>query len=393
MMDTQYKMKNSIHLKKIAALVLATTLAAAGTIAIVPGGTSSVYAATTSQKVNKSVVNVQVEGKAVATQGMLSKAGKTLVPLKDAAKALGATVTYDAKTHNVIVTKGKQTSSYMIYSDADTDNLFVTLNGGTLGASYDGQVVKGVSYVEAKSLSEPFGYRTVWNKATNTVNFTTVGINNVTVTPTKLADPIQNKYTTVNVIYPVVSGLENEAAQTAINKAIKSHFDQYLAGMKKQVEEAGAPYSKDLSYEIDGGYQVTYNQNGVISFLLTDYQFLGGAHGDNILTGMTFSLKDGKAIKLDDLLKSNASYRQELKKMLQADIKKQSNEWGYSLEQFNDLSKDSSSYLNNYYLTDSGFNIFFQKYDIAPGAAGNPEFNFTFGQVLKAGVNPLKDFK
>ncbi len=75
-MDTQYKMKNSTHLKKIAALVLATTLAAAGTIAILPGSTASVYAATTSQKVNKSVVHVQVEGKAVATQGMLSKAGK-----------------------------------------------------------------------------------------------------------------------------------------------------------------------------------------------------------------------------------------------------------------------------------------------------------------------------
>ncbi len=392
-MDKQYTLKNTTYLKKLSALVLAATMAAAGTVAILPGSTNSVYAAAASQKVNKAVVHVQVEGKAVATQGMLSKAGKTLVPLKDAAKALGATVTYDAKTHNVIVTKGKQSAAYTIYNDINTDNVFAAFNGGALGESYDGQIVKGVSYVEAKALSEPFGYRTVWNKATSTVNFTTVGVNAVTVTPTKLADPIQNKYTTVNVVYPVVSGLDNEAAQTAINKALKDHFDKYLAGMKKQVEEAGTPYSKDLSYEIDGGYKVSYNQNGVISFLLTDYQFLGGAHGDNILTGMTFSLKDGKALKLDDLLKSNASYRQDIKKMLQADIKKQSDEMGYSLEQFNDLSKNSSSYLNNYYLTDSGFTVFFQKYDIAPGAAGNPEFNFTFSQLLKSGVNPLKDFK
>ncbi len=392
-MDKQYTLKNTTYLKKLSALVLAATMAAAGTVAILPGSTHSVYAAAASQKVNKAVVHVQVEGKAVATQGMLSKAGKTLVPLKDAAKALGATVTYDAKTHNVVVTKGKQSAAYTIYNDINTDNVFAAFNGGALGESYDGQIVKGVSYVEAKALSEPFGYRTVWNKATSTVNFTTVGVNAVTVTPTKLADPIQNKYTTVNVVYPVVSGLDNEAAQTAINKALKDHFDKYLAGMKKQVEEAGTPYSKDLSYEIDGGYKVSYNQNGVISFLLTDYQFLGGAHGDNILTGMTFSLKDGKALKLDDLLKSNASYRQDIKKMLQADIKKQSDEMGYSLEQFNDLSKNSSSYLNNYYLTDSGFTVFFQKYDIAPGAAGNPEFNFTFSQLLKSGVNPLKDFK
>ncbi len=392
-MDKQYTMKNTHYLKKISALVLATTMAAAGTVAILPGSTASVYAAAASQKVDKSVVHVQVEGKAVATQGMLSKDGKTLVPLKDAAKALGATVTYDAKTHNIVVTKGKQTSSYLIYSEENVQSALVTFNGGALREGYDGQVVKGVSYVEAKALSGPFGYRIVWNKATNTVNFTTAGINNVTVIPTKLADPIKNKYTTVNVVYPVVTGLENEAAQTAINKALKAHFDQYLTGMKKQVEEAGVPYSKDLSYEIDGGYKVTYNQNGVISFLLTDYQFLGGAHGDDILTGMTFSLKDGKAVKLDDLLKSNASYRQDIKKLLQADIKKQSDLMGYSLEQFNDLSKNSSSYLNNYYLTDNGFTVFFQKYDIAPGASGTPEFNFTFGQLLKSGTNPLKDFK
>lgn len=151
-MDKQYTLKNTTYLKKLSALVLAATMAAAGTVAILPGSTNSVYAAAASQKVNKAVVHVQVEGKAVATQGMLSKSGKTLVPLKDAAKALGATVTYDAKTHNVIVTKGKQSAAYTIYNDINTDNVFAAFNGGALGESYDGQIVKGVSYVEAKAL-------------------------------------------------------------------------------------------------------------------------------------------------------------------------------------------------------------------------------------------------
>ncbi|WP_411348659.1 PdaC/SigV domain-containing protein [Paenibacillus sp. WLX2291] len=391
-MDKCYK-GNTMHLQKLAAVVLASSLAAVGTVAVLPGTPSVAQAATTGASTSKSAIHVQVEGKAVSTQGLLSKTGKTLVPLKDAAKAFGASVTYDAKTHQVTVKKDKASATYEVYSETGDNGVFVSFNGGTIGDSYDGQVIKGVSYVEIKALSEPFGYRALWNNSTHTVNLTQAGINNVTVTPTTWNAKAGNDYTNINIVYPVVSGLDNTAAQTAINKALKAHFDEFLAAVQKQAKEFGAPTNKDMSYEIDGGYKVTYNQNGVISFLLTDYQFLGGAHGDDILTGMTFSLKDGKPVKLDDLLKSNTSYRQDLKKLLQADIRKHADDMGVSLEQFNDLSKSSSKYLDNYYLTDSGFNVFFQKYDIAPGAAGNPEFEFTFSQLLKSDSNPLSSYK
>ncbi|MCL9663481.1 DUF4163 domain-containing protein [Paenibacillus hunanensis] len=393
-MNTSYSLKNTSYLKKTAALVLAATLATAGTIAILPGSTGSAYAATASSKTNPSIVNVQIEGKAISTQGILGPTGKTLVPLKEAAKALGATVTYDTKTRTVIVSKGKQISSYLMYTDGGAkDNLFVTFNSSALGDTFDGQVIKGTTYVEAKALSEPFGYRTVWTKATNTVNFTTAGMNAITITPTKLADSIDNEYTDVSVLYPVISGLDNEAAQTKINAALKAYVDQSIATTKKQIEEAGKPDSPNLQYEVDSGYKVSYNQNGVISFLLYDYGYLGGAHGGETLTGMTFSLKDGKAIKLDDLLKSNASYRQDIKELLQNEIKKQGGAEDGTLDSFNDLSHNSSAYLNNYYLTDRGFTIFFQQYAIAPYAAGTPEFSFTFNQLLKAGTNPLKAYQ
>ncbi|MEW4370960.1 PdaC/SigV domain-containing protein [Paenibacillus kandeliae] len=392
-MNKFYKLNNTTHLKKLAAIVLASSLAAVGTVAVLPGNATVAQAATTSTTASKSAIHVQVEGKAVATQGMLSKTGKTLVPLKDAAKAFGASVTYDAKTHSVIVKKGKLSATYQVYSGSDDNSVYVSFNGGTVGDNYDGQVVKGVSYVEIKALSEPFGYRALWNNATRTVNLTQAGMNDVTVTPTTLNAKAGNDYTDISIVYPVVSGLDNATAQTAINKALKAHFDQYLAAVQKQAKELGAPTSKNMRYEIDGGYKMTYNQNGVISFLLTDYQYLGGAHGDDVLTGMTFSLKDGKLLKLDDLLKSNTNYRQDLKKLLQADIRKHADDMGVSLEQFNDLSKSSSKYLENFYLTASGFNVFFQKYDIAPGAAGNPEFEFTFSQLLKSGSNPLSSYK
>ncbi|WP_046216266.1 PdaC/SigV domain-containing protein [Paenibacillus wulumuqiensis] len=388
-MDKYQNMKNTTYLKKLSAIVLATSLTAAGTATTLPLTQSSAYAASTSSS-TKSVINVQVEGKAISAKGMLSKSGSTLLPLKDIAKTVGATITYDSKAHTATITKGKNKVSYDLN---DKDSVFVRLNGSAVGDSYDASVVKGTTYVAIKAVTEPFGYRALWNNSTRTVNVTAAGMNDVEVTGAKLESSIQNKYTNVNIVYPVVSGVENEAAQTAINKALKAHYDKFLTTMQKQVKEAGAPTNKDMFYEIDGGYKVTYNRNGVISFLLTDYQYLGGAHGDNILTGMTFSLKDGKAIQLSDLLKSNKNYSQDIQKLIQTHIKKNANTEGLSLEQFNDLSKKSSEYLDNYYLTDSGFTIFFQKYDIAPGAAGNPQIDFTFSQLLKSGTNPLSAYQ
>jgi len=388
-MDKHQNMKNTTYLKKLSAIVLATSLTAAGTAATLPLVQSSAYAASTSSSA-KSVINVQVEGKAISAKGMLSKSGSTLLPLKDIAKTVGATVTYNSKEHTATITKGKNKVSYDLNQK---DMVFVRLNGSAVGDSYDASVVKGTTYVAIKAVTEPFGYRALWNNATRTVNVTAAGMNDVEVTGNKLESSTQNKYTNFNIVYPVVSGLENEAAQTKINKALKAHSDQFLTTMQKQVKEAGAPANKDITYEIDGGYKVTYNRNGVISFLLTDYQYLGGAHGDDILTSMTFSLKDGKAIQLSDLLKSNSNYSQDIKKLIQTHIKKNADTEGLSLEQFNDLSKNSSKYLENYYLTDSGFTIFFQKYDIAPGAAGNPKIDFTFSQLLKSGTNPLSAYQ
>ncbi|MEW4370961.1 PdaC/SigV domain-containing protein [Paenibacillus kandeliae] len=400
-MNKTYKLNHTGYLKKLAALVLASSLAAVGTVATLPGNTPVVQAAAANNSMAKSAIYIQVEGKAIQGQGLTSTTGKLMVPLKEVAKAMGASITYDAKTHDITVKKQKVAAKYNVYSQtkgnkvtADAqDGAYVYFNGGATGDSYDGQVIKGVAYVQVQAVSELFGYRSVWNHATHTVNLTQAAMNNVTITPTSLKGNIDHKPTTLNILYPVVSGLDNLEAQASINKALKAYFDDLITSAQTYAKEINTDASltelKKTPFEIDGGYKVTYNQNGVISFMLTDYVYLGGAHGDTSPEGMTFSLQDGKLLKLDDLLKSNTNYRQDLKKLLQADIRKHADDMGVSLEQFNDRYKNSSTYLDNFYLNDSGFDVFFQTYDISPGAAGNPKFSYTFNQLLKSGSNPF----
>jgi inhibitor of cysteine peptidase len=49
-------------------------------------------------------------------------------------------------------------------------------------------------------------------------------------------------------------------------------------------------------------YIVTYNQNGLLSFVLSDYQYSGGAHGSTVQTACTFDLATGRTLKLSDIL-------------------------------------------------------------------------------------------
>lgn len=384
-MNTNQNNTSKAHLKKISAFLLATTMATVGTVAVLPGTSYTVQAAAATSSTVKSAIHVQVEGKAIATTGIVSPNGSSLLPLKDTAKAIGATVTYNAKEKTVTVTKDKNKASFALGADVN-DGVFVTLNGSTVGDSYDAKIVNGTSYVAIKAVTDQFGYRAVWNGATRTVNITKEGMNNIELTTATLKPTKTNSYTEINIKYPVISGLDNSEAEVAINKAFKAHAQTYLEQTQKQAKELGAP-PKDsaMTYEIDSGYKVTYNRNGVLSVLVNDYEFLGGAHGGATLTGMTFSLKDGKQIQLSDLLKSNSNYRKDIDKVINAEIKKEDL---YFADSFKGIAANQG-----YYLTDSGLTIYFQQYEIAPYAAGTPEFSFTFKKLLPTGVNPLDAYK
>ncbi|MDN4619044.1 DUF4163 domain-containing protein [Paenibacillus sp. PsM32] len=384
-MNTNQNNTSKAHLKKISAFLLATTMATVGTVAVLPGTSYTVQAAAATSSTAKSAIHVQVEGKAIATTGIVSPNGSSLLPLKDTAKAIGATVTYNAKEKTVTVTKDKNKASFALGADVN-DGVFVTLNGSTVGDSYDAKIVNGTSYVAIKAVTDQFGYRAVWNGATRTVNITKEGMNNIELTTATLKPTKTNSYTEINIKYPVISGLDNSEAEVAINKAFKAHAQTYLEQTQKQAKELGAP-PKDsaMTYEIDSGYKVTYNRNGVLSVLVNDYEFLGGAHGGATLTGMTFSLKDGKQIQLSDLLKSNSNYRKDIDKVINAEIKKEDL---YFADSFKGIAANQG-----YYLTDSGLTIYFQQYEIAPYAAGTPEFSFTFKKLLPTGVNPLDAYK
>lgn len=361
--------------KTFSAVILTLGVTIAGT-AWIPAESSSVYAATA-----QSAVQAKIEGKTVKSAAGMNDT--VLVSLRDAAEAFGAKLSYDGKSRIVTIASGGVKAVYAL----DSDSAVVKVNGSSIGDRYEAKMIKGVSYVDVKALALPFGYH---NQSTSsrTADLTQTGQNAITIAAAKLPADFANGSTKVNVLYPVVSGLDNAETQQAINETLKTRAEQFLAASKTQFEKSNGP-AAGATYEFYSDYEVTYNRDGVVSFLLGHYTFLGGANGTIGQTGMTFSLTDGRAVELSDLLQADPQANNTVKKLVEAQIKKDADLKGYNLADFNAWTKGMTSYLEHYYLTDNGVTVFFPLNNSAPSALGVLEFEIPWNKLLKSDGSPL----
>lgn len=368
--------KKSTKFKVLSAIVLSTSLAAAGTIAFIPP-TSTAYAAEA-----PNAQRVQLENKAVMTAA--GSDGSTLISLKDAAKAAGAKISSDAKTHIFTLTQGKNSVSY----EQDSDSVVVKLNGSSIGDRYEAKMIKGVSYVSIEALAAPFGYRVQHDQASGTITLTRQGQNKLSITAGKLNSKLANQSIKINIVYPVVSGVGSAKTEQTINKALKAQAEQFLSSAKSRIEKSKGPAKGD-SYEFYMTYKTTLNQNGTISFLLDTYTFLGGAHGTSEQTGMTFSLTDGRFVKLSDLLQADKQANQTVKKLILAQVKQDAGSKGYTVEDFNAWTKGMTSFLDRYFMTEDGVTILVPLKNSVPSAFSTLQFQLPWNQLLKSDGSPL----
>lgn len=133
-------------------------------------------------------------------------------------------------------------------------------------------------------------------------------------------------------------------------------------------------------------YTITNNENNILSLYYDDYRYLGGAHGMTERTSDTFNIETGDIIKLCSLFNYNVDYVRLIKDFIKMEIRLQS-----LLDNnmyFEDYEKNVDTYfnVNSFYLTPQGIVIYFQQYEIAPYAAGIPEFLIPYEQ--EEVVNP-----
>lgn len=178
--------------------------------------------------------------------------------------------------------------------------------------------------------------------------------NPVQIITRKIVTPNQD----LDIAYPVVVGMANQAVQYRINH-------QILALVHKLIVDQG--YYREPRTTIQGWYEVKTNERGVLSLSIGNYAYTYmAAHGLTVIKSLTFDVQSGKNYELSELFKPGSDYVKVLSDMIRVQIKERDIP---VLDEFQGIAPDQ-----DYYIADKCLVIYFQLYDITPYVFGFPFF-------------------
>ena len=202
------------------------------------------------------------------------------------------------------------------------------------------------------------------NKIEVSNNFFFISVNNEVVKK-------QNKYLKSTLEIPIINS-GNSKVDDKVNKKIKEDILNFYQQSLKEAQSFLEDFELDESnFVADASFEVKKNTSNVISILVKYYKYSGGAHGYYEYIPYNIDLRNGNNLTLKEIFNPDKDYKTIINKEIESQIK----ELG---QKEKDLDKIYDFYgikeNQKFYLDDGKIVVYFDLYDIAPYAAGVPEF-------------------
>lgn len=171
------------------------------------------------------------------------------------------------------------------------------------------------------------------------------------------------------------------------NRAFRAIAERYLTNFKKDLADLGPPPAelKSAKSEVDGRYNVLVNRQGVFSVKWDVYHcFAGAAHPDTVV--ITSNWIGDRPIHITDLFSDPKRGLQAVSEAARADLAKQFAKEQGMLSLEDGAGPDPKNY-EAFGLRKQGLQIFFQRGQVAAGAAGNLTVLIAWN-ALKAQLKP-----
>jgi hypothetical protein len=179
----------------------------------------------------------------------------------------------------------------------------------------------------------------------------------------------------VHVNMPIIVNMENKSEQNKINKTIKqtilykkSVIEQDAVQFQAEAKKQGYPKLK-FEYIVD--FNKKFRNDRILSFLTSEYQYTGGAHGLETRVGYTVDSETGILESLGIFFNNPDEAIKLIKTEIYHAIDDNKQKYGYFPDAKEVVSKTDDF---QYYLTDKGFVIYFPLYELVPYANGIPEY-------------------
>lgn len=168
--------------------------------------------------------------------------------------------------------------------------------------------------------------------------------------------------------------IENKEIEKNINEKIKNDIMKAYYSVEKDAKSylSNTPkeYIKPFIYNVN--FDVKKNSDNMLSILIKYYQESGGAHGFYENKSYNIYIEDGKILSLRDLFKESSDYVKVINEIIREKIK-ESQDGAYSFKSISNNQK--------FYIEDDKLVIYFDLYEIAPFAAGIPEFKIDINNI------------
>jgi hypothetical protein len=272
---------------------------------------------------------------------------------------------------------GEQLTDYEYYDVADYYNGYssATDDTSTFFLGMDGKKVSDLPEYDGRGTLQLFGDVIKADIDRQLIYSTTDKLilwqndNTVTLSDTITVKELRFKPNRdVLVIYPEVDGLADPAIQDSINLALKGIFtdarkDLTLANQTTVDDSFSAKLLKNLLIIERDGYDYPY----------------GAAHGMPIMDFFYIDIRTGVFYQLKDLFIEGSDYAAKINEMITDEINTQiaADQSSFFPDTFLGIAKDQFFKLDK-----DSISIYFYPYDIAPYAAGFPEFLIPFSDII-----------
>lgn len=168
-----------------------------------------------------------------------------------------------------------------------------------------------------------------------------------------------------------------------LNKTLAKNKEEYN-NLKAEMLKSGDKTPIPWQYSFDGSFEKIADTTRYITYTYTFYEYQGGAHGTAVATGQTFRKADGRRIGWDVFTNT---YEEDFQKLIKDGLKTY---WKLKTDE------ELKGYLldeNNFYLmplpqcpplfTKDGVRFIYGQYEIAPYAAGMPDFTVPYNKLEK----------
>ena len=188
----------------------------------------------------------------------------------------------------------------------------------------------------------------------------------------------KKNYMEAEIKTPKVTGLKDKKTQKELNREMARYTDMIKKEFSKDLRKNGGGHKS-----VTTDYQVLLNNDSFLSIRIRTET--SEASSDSFSRIYNISKKTGRIMKLGSLFQEKADYRAVISKEIRRQMRQQMKADPYK-SYFIDTKKDDVpvdefkkiSGSQNFYLTSSGdLVIVFDKYEVAPGYMGAPEFTIS----------------